>query len=336
MSLAADVITTFVRDGIKDIDSSAEALRLVPVLDKVVYRYLLEGLCNDIEQSPELDSHQLECLAQVIQGARTGYLEAADLVRILELINSRQHYIHQQSKDRIYELSIAISSVVDAMADTSVNDVNREQIHRSMSDYVDGLKATLDPYFVYQAAYTYQALHHILENETIWDEALRRTQKYKLVDHVKAIDVKQVLQHLQDAYEHPDGRLNVGSQDENREVLLDYLKEGNSFDCKESWYPALRTVDALLRGGQFKEFRKLVPETPCRRHPAFQLGLCRLLGVLAANVEWDTKTRLNAIAFLEDMHKNDTVWSQSTDIKELIVTILTQLTSLPESIKQGT
>ncbi|KAG0204364.1 hypothetical protein BGX31_003182, partial [Mortierella sp. GBA43] len=335
MALATDVITTFVRDGIKDVDSSAEALRLVPVLDKAVYRYLLEGLCNDIERSPELGSHELECLAQVIQGASTGYFEAADLIRILKHINSCQHHLHQQPKDRTYELSIAISNVVDAMADTSIDDVNREQIHRSMSDYVDSLKATSDPYFVYQAAYTTQALNHILENKTIWDEALRRTQKDNLVDHVKAIDVKHILQHLQDVHEHPDGRSNAGSQDENRRTLLDYLKEENGLNYIESWYPTLRTVDALLRGGRFKEFRKLALETPCRCHPAFQWGLCRLLWILAANAEWDTKTRLNAIEFLEDMHKNDTVWRQSTDIKDLIVTILIQLTSLPESIKQA-
>ncbi|KAG0221350.1 hypothetical protein BGX31_009977 [Mortierella sp. GBA43] len=235
VALATDVITTFVRDSIKDVHHSAEALRLVPVLDKNVYRYLLEELYNDIERSPELESPQLECLAQVIQGASAGYLEAADLVRILEHINGRQHYLRQQSKDRIYELSFAVSSVVDAMADTNVNGLDREWIHRSMSDYVDGLKATADPYFVYQAAYTYQALHHVPETETIWHAVLQRNQKlYKLVDYVKAIDVKHVLQQLQKGYEDPDGNSNEESQDMNTKALLDHLKEGGSFVSKES------------------------------------------------------------------------------------------------------
>ncbi|KAG0221351.1 hypothetical protein BGX31_009978, partial [Mortierella sp. GBA43] len=337
MALATDVITTFVREGIRDVDSTAEAMRLVPVVDKAVYRYLVEELCSEIERSPELESLQLEYLAQVIQGASEGYIEAADLIGILEFINSRHHHIHQQSKDRIYELSFAVSSVVDAMADTNVNDLDRERIHRSMSDYVDGLKATADPSLVYQAAYTYQALHHILDGDNIWDASLRRTQKlYKVVDYIEAIDVRHILQQLQDSYESPDDNSKVEYQDENKKTLLAHLKEGRSFEYMEPWYPTLRTVDALLRGGQFTEFKKLALETPCRRHPAFQWGMCQLLEDLAANVEWDSKTRLNAIAFLTDMYKNSTVWCQFTEVKELVITILTQLASLPESIKRGT
>ncbi|KAF9358386.1 hypothetical protein BGX34_008952 [Mortierella sp. NVP85] len=87
-------------------------------------------------------------------GAGPGYLDADDLVKILELVSTRLQDTHQQSTDRMRQLTM--SHVLDAMADSKVKDLDREKIHEPLSTYLGGLKESKDPYLVHQAAYAYQ------------------------------------------------------------------------------------------------------------------------------------------------------------------------------------
>ncbi|KAG0220847.1 hypothetical protein BGX31_010462 [Mortierella sp. GBA43] len=318
MALATDVVTTFTREGIKVIEFLEEAVRLAPVLDKPVYRYLLGQLCDHIERSTVLDCRLLECLAQVIQGASTEHLDPADVIKIIQLIVRRLSHIHQEPLNRIYDLTWAVSRVVDAIAGSNVKSLDHQGLLQSLSVYLDGLMATSDPRQVYQAAYTYQALQNIPVSQPSLNAVLQGMEiSTWLMNNAKAMDVKEVLQGLQDIHNGTEHESKKGSQGNNVESLLDYLKDGRNIACKQTWYPALRIADALLQGGHFTEFKKLVYEAPCRRNPAFQWGLCHLLGDLSASFEWDTNTRLNAVAFLEDVYRNDDVWGQQTDTKVL-------------------
>ncbi|KAG0221419.1 hypothetical protein BGX31_009911 [Mortierella sp. GBA43] len=334
MALAVDVITAFLHEGFHDIKLTTEALRLASVVDKNLYRHLLAQLAS--EESLVLDPHQLACLAQVIRSAPMECLEAADLVKILEILQNRLNDIHQQPHNHTYELALSVSSIIDGMADSSIKGLDSHQFCQYLSGYVDSLKATPDSSLVYQAAYTYQALQHIADEEAIWIPALQLAHKpFSFVDNPKAIDVKDIIQKLQDGYDGLDSKSNKEPQQRSRASFVDCLDGDCSFECKRSWYPAIRTADALLHEGQFAEFKELALEAPCRLNPAFQWGLCQLLGDLAANLEWDTKTRLNAVAFLKDILQNDAIWGQHGDIKDLVISILTQLVSLPESVKQA-
>ncbi|KAG0222019.1 hypothetical protein BGX31_009410 [Mortierella sp. GBA43] len=313
MAVATDVITSFTREGIKDIKFLEDAVRLAHVVEKPNYQYLLGQLYDRIEQSISLDSRLLLCLAHVIQGASPGYLDAADLTKILELLVRRLS--DQEHSSHTYDLALSLSTVVDAIAGTSVEGVDHVQLLQSMSAYLDGLKATSDPRMVYQAAYMCQALRHTPDDESIW-RVIRQLKEnpIQLTGYVKAIDVKEVLRQLQDI---DKGESKECSQGDGKGLLLDYLEDGGSFECKQSWYLALRIADALLQNGQFTEFKKLACEPRCYRNPAFKWGLCQLLGDLAASFEWDTNTRLNAVAFLGDVCRNDGIWGQQTDTKEL-------------------
>jgi hypothetical protein len=253
------------------------------------------------------------------------------VINILELLVHLPTGIHQG------QLALSVSRVVDAIADTSIEGLDHEELLRSMSVYLDGLKATSDLSLVYHAVYTYQSLLHITNDRPIWHAVLDRLEKpAELLDNAKDLDIKEILQQLQDIYEGSERETKEGSQGDNEKSLLNDLKDGRNFECKQIWYPALRTGDALLRRGQFTEVKKLAYGVPCRRNLAFQWGLCHHLGDLAASLEWDTKTRLNTVAFLEDIYWNDAVWGEQTDIKELVVTILIRLASPQESVKQGT
>ncbi|KAG0214595.1 hypothetical protein BGX31_001056 [Mortierella sp. GBA43] len=240
------------------------------------------------------------------------------------------------------------------MADVEVKGLDREKMHEPLLSYLDGLKGSSDPYLVYQAAYAYQALLCVPDNESLWQATLRRTGKVVkgvsgLVSAVKAFDVSgfidglgeiqrglagaaEVIRIVKDAYE------GVSSLAQGGQGFLECLKEGLSFNRKCAWYPALRGADTMIQEGQLAEFRKLICEAPCRRDPAFQWGVCQRLGELAANTVWDIETRRSAIMFLREIYCDDVEWGQQATVKQWILGILIQLSSTPEgeAIAAGT
>jgi hypothetical protein len=345
-SLATDVIRAFKRDEFKDAKSVNEVVILTPVLDHDDFRYLVKELYSGINQSGLLDVHQLEGLARLMQGAGSGYLGSDDLVKVLKLLSTRLRDTHQQSTDHLYQLTVAVSHVLDAMADASVKGLNRETIHEPLSSYLDGLKQSSDPYLVYQAAYAYQALLCVPDDESLWQATLRRTGKViqgvsGLVCAVKGLDLNgfieglvkiqegvagagEIVQVVKTAYE---GSISLGTSGQD---FFECLQEGLSFSRKCAWYTALRGADTLVRDGSFVEFKQLVCEAPCRRDAAFQWGVCQRLGEIAANSEWKGETRQSAIVFLGEIYQDDVMWGDHTNVKQWILSIMMQLTLVPD------
>jgi len=346
-TLATDVIRAFKRDEFKDSKSVTEVVSLAPVLENDDFRYLLKEFYSGIDQSGLLDLHQLEGLANLIQSAGSGYLDSDDLVKVLSLLSIRLRDTHQQSTHHIYQLTVAVSRVLDAMADTNVTGVDREKIHEPLSLYLDGLKGSSDAYLVYQAAYAYQALLCVPDDESLWQATLRRGGKMiqgvsGLVSAVKGLDLNGFIEGLGKIQEGLAGASEivqiaktaydgVKSLGESGQGFLSCLKEGLSFSGKCTWYTAIRGADTLILNGQFVEFRKLVCEAPCRYDPAFQWGVCQRLGQVAANPKWGTETRHGAILFLGEMYRNDAVWGHQANVKQWIVSILMQLSSLHDN-----
>ncbi|KAK3828430.1 MAG: hypothetical protein J3Q66DRAFT_434963 [Benniella sp.] len=342
-TLATDVVRAFKRDEIKDAKAVIEVVYLAPVLEKDDFRYLLKEFHSGIEQSTLLDIHQLEGLAQLIQGADKTYLDADDLVKVLQLLSTRLRGTHQQSTKRLYQLTLAVSHVLDAMADAGVEGLDRETLHAPLRSYLDGLKESTDAYLVYQAAYAYQALLYVPDNESRWQATVRRTGKViqgvsGMMGAVKSIDFNGFMEGLKNIQQGLEGTTKVvgvlkSAYDDAKSLttsgkgLLECLKEGLSFDRKSAWYPALRGADALIVNGYLSEFKKLVCEAPCRRDPAFQWGVCQRLGEVASNTAWDSETRRGAIAFLGEMYVNDEEWGQHTSVKQWILGILMQISS---------
>jgi len=344
-TLATDVIRVFKRDEFKDATSVNEVVSLAPVLEKDDFRYLLKEFYSGIDQSGLLDLHQLDGLAHLIHGADAGYIDSDDLAKVLSLLSTRLRDTHQQSTHHVYQLTVAVSHVLDAMADANVTGVDRKKIHEPLSSYLDGLKSSSDAHLVYQAAYAYQALLCVPDDESLWQATLRRSGKVMqgvsgLVSAVKGLDMYgfieglgkiqeglagagEIVQIVKTAY---DGVRSLG---ESGQGFLSCLKEGFSFSGKCAWYSALRGADALIVDGQFFELRKLVCEAPCRYDLAFQWGMCQRLGQVAANPKWDTETRQSAIAFLGEIYRNDHDWGYQANVKQWIINILMQLSTLP-------
>ena len=337
-ALATDVIRVFMRDELKHAKAVVEVLYLAPVLDQDDFRYLVKEFYAGIEQSGLLDIHQLEGLAQLIQGAGSGYLEADDLVKILQLLNIRLLGTHYQSSLFVNKLTLAVSNVLDAMADADVKDLDREELHQPLLLYLDRLKKSADPYLVFQAAYAYQALLCIPDNESLWQATGRRTGKVirgvsGLVSAVKGLDLVRFMDGLKDIQQGVAESSRIvhtvittynamTSLAESGQGFIDSLKEALSSNRKCAWYSALRGADVLIRDGQFPQFRKLVHEAPCRRDPAFLWGVCQRLGDMASNPMRDSRMRRSSIAFLEEIYKDEAVWGYQAIVKQQISKIL--------------
>ena len=343
-AMATDVIRAYPQDELKDTKVTAEVVLLAPVLEKEDYRILLSQLVNGIEGSLLLDVQALEGLAQLLQGASPGYLDADDLVKILKLLNTRLQETHRQSPQHIYQLTLTVSRVLDAMVDSEVKGLDRVNLHEPLLSYLEGLKSNKDPYMVFQAAYAYQALLFVPDNESPWQATLRRSGMVLkgvsgLVSAVKGLNVNEFIEglgHIQGGLEGvgqvyglaKDAYKGVTTLMESGQSLLDALKKGLSFSQKREWYPLLRGIDLLLRNGELTKFKTLVCEAPCRRDLAFQWGICQRLGDLASDSLWDVEARKGAIAFLGEIYRNDAEWGQEPQVKQCILDILLQLGSV--------
>ncbi|KAF9363166.1 hypothetical protein BGX34_004753, partial [Mortierella sp. NVP85] len=341
MTLAKDVIRAFKRDEFKDAKAVAEVVHLAPVLENDDFRHLVNALHTEIDQSGLLDVNQLEGLARVVQGARPGYLQGDDFVKILERLAKRLESTHQQSTSFLHQLTIAVSHVLDAMADTGVKGLDRK-IHEPLAAYLCELERSSDPYLVYQAAYGYQALQHIPDDETPEQQVLRRFCKTvegvsELVQAVKEVDYKKLVSGLVSIREGlalveinqavRNTWDEVSSLVESGRGFRECLQREYSFSRKRAWYPALRAADALIRAGEFTQFTKLVCEAPYRRDTAFQWGVCERLGRIGANPKWDSEIRNGAVLFLGEIYRKDEYWGCQATVKQWILRILMQLST---------
>ncbi|KAG0232112.1 hypothetical protein BGX31_005272 [Mortierella sp. GBA43] len=351
MTLATDVVRAFKRDELKDEKAVAEIVCLAPALECNDFRYLAREFYSGIDQSGLLDLHQLEGLGHLIQGTKPGYLEDDDLVKILELLSTRLEGTHKHSPKYLYQLTLVVSRVLDAMVDADVKGLSRERLHEPLKSYLDELQGSPDAYLVYQAAYAYQALLCVPDDETLWKATLRRTGKVikgvaGLVSAVKGLDLIEFVEGLKDIQQGLAGASEIAQLAKNAYVgakslaeggqgFFSSLKEGSSFDRRCAWYPALRGAEALISEGQLDEFKKLVCEAPCRHDPAFQWGVCQLLGELGANPDWDPETRQGAVAFLGEIYRNDTEWGHQSACKQWILNILMHLSSGSGRLTRG-
>jgi len=344
--LATEVVRTFKRES-KDAKTVAEVIHLVPVLDKEVFRELLKEFHSGISQSQILDIHLLDGLAEMIRRANPHHLDPDDLVKILGLLSERLSKTHRRSSLYIYKLTLTVSQVLDTMVDNGVKDLDREKLHEPLSLYLESLEQEKDPYLVYQAAYAYQALLCVPDNETTLQTAMRRTGKVihgfsELVSAVKALDIIKFIGGLRDiqkgfAGTSPAIQEMILAHDwvlplvEDGKNFTECLKKSCCFSQQRAWYSALRGADTLIRDGKLTSFRELVCGAPCRRDPGFQWGVCQRLGEIAANSSWDEDTRRSAIAFLGELYRCDMAWGVQICVKRWILNILAQLASLSEN-----
>ncbi len=338
--LAQDVIRAFEKDELKNAAAVAEVVALAPVYALGDFQKLLNKFITKLNELTLLDFDVLHGLAEMIRHAPPASLCTDDLVKILKNLAERLKNTHAQSGENQYRLAMAVSQVLDAMADNQVTDLNREALHQPLKDLFNGLKQSSDPYLVYQAEYAYQALAYVPDDETPWQGAWRRISGVargvaKFASAVKAFDlngfvdevknlqapIMELIEFASDTYEQ------VTELQESGQELIDSLKEGFSFNRKHAWYPMLRGFDEIP-SDQLNDFKQKLMQAElkaCRWHKTFLWGLSERLACIAAHPAQTAKVRSQALEWLGELYEDDQTWSKHALIQQRVVQLIRTL-----------
>ncbi|KAG0038436.1 hypothetical protein BGZ89_008053, partial [Linnemannia elongata] len=123
--LATRMVEKFVQDAMKDSTEIAEIVALGPILQLEPYRKLLSSFLKEFGETYLLDVDLLQGLVQLVQSSSPNYLVSDDLVKILSILKIRLQDTHRQSSEHSYYLTLAISRVLDVMADHKIQDLDR-------------------------------------------------------------------------------------------------------------------------------------------------------------------------------------------------------------------
>ncbi|KAF9087474.1 hypothetical protein BGX27_002933, partial [Mortierella sp. AM989] len=340
---ATQLLRVFIQEDLKKTEEVNEVVSLAVVLEKDDARELLQTFVDGLNNSVLLDLHLTNGLAQFMKNSISADFDSDDLVKILELLHKKIEGTHGQSVGHLYQLAQAISRVLDSMVDCEVSGLSREQLHEPLTQLLKGLKGDSDPSMIYEAAYAFQAMLLVPNDESKMDAVLRRTGLVVqgvsgLVSAVKAFNIMEFVGSLQSIGEGVSGVLdgigaltgmykNITDLVDSGQGFLDALKESFNFNKKSVWYPTLRALDSLVQVGKFADFETLIRELPllCQQNPAFQWGLCQRLGEIASNSIWSIEVRQGAISFMGEMYTDDMTWKQHVSVRPWALHILESL-----------
>ncbi|KAF9295998.1 hypothetical protein BGZ88_000947 [Linnemannia elongata] len=337
-----EIVRTFAKDATNDSEDIAEVVTLGPILDCEYYRDLLSSIVRKFEESDSmLKEPLLQALVQLVQCAKPRYLEADDLINILGILRRRLQATHSQSTKYLYQLTRAVSSVLDVMAEHKVNDLDRIREHEPLTDVLSGLKGTSDPYLLYQASYAFQALQYVPDNETTVQAIGRHTlgvvESMVKLSSVLKLDLRELFDGLKNIAEvagtmyegAKTGYEAVCSLVESGQGIVESLGDALGSGHKRPWYSAVRRAEAFVREGRLADFYRLVCEAPCRRDPFFQWGICQLLGDIAADSNWEVDTRQQAVDLLFALFKDETEWGQDASVSAWMHALLQRISAIP-------
>ncbi|KAG0297331.1 hypothetical protein BGZ96_006895 [Linnemannia gamsii] len=335
--LATRMADEFAKDVSKDSTEISEMVLIGPVLDREHYRSVLSCIITAFNQAVLLDVDLLQGLVQLVQSAPPGSLLSDDLVKILRILRIRLLDTHQQTSEHPYLLTLAISRVLDVMADHKVQDLDRVEEQEPLSGVLSGLKGSSDPFLLYQACYAFQALQYVPNDETVLQAVLRHTpgvvDGLVKITAVMKLDLGAVLEGLDNLQEVlGDTFSTVGtayegvcSLMESGRGVVDSLKEGYGSGKKRPWYAAIRAANVLAQAGQLQDLNRLICEAPCRHDPLFQWGICQLLGEIASDAMWDPTVRQQAVELIGALNRDDPEWGEDKSVNTWMLNIINQL-----------
>jgi hypothetical protein len=149
-------------------------------------------------------------------------------------------------------------------------------------------------------------------------------------------EFKESVDHLFEAAEsvHGVAAKMVGearSLLENSQVIATSVREGILFGGRSIWYSGLREAQKYVRHGRLADFNHLLFEAPCRQDIEFQWGICRMIGEIAMDPQWDITTRHRAVSLHAELYK-DRIWITNKELDTWILQLIYQVTTLNDSI----
>ncbi|KAG9070423.1 hypothetical protein KI688_007959 [Linnemannia hyalina] len=341
--LGTRMVDEFAKDAFKDSTEIAEMVLIGPVMNMEHYRGLLSSIIAAFDHSVILSVDLLQGLVQLVQSAPPESLLSDDLVKILRLLRLRLQDTHQQSTVHPFHLTLALSRVLDVMADHKVKDLSRVEEREPLSGVLSSLTGSSDPYLMYQACYAFQALQYVPDDETVLQAVLRQSIGVAgglvKISAVMKLDVGAVLEGLDKLQEAIGSTVEIAgtlyegfcSLKESGRGVFDSLKEGYGSGKKRPWYAAVRAAHALAHSGQLHDLNRLICMAPCRRDPLFQWGICQLLGEIASDDIWDSPVRQQAVELLGDLFQNDPLWGEDESVRTWMLNISGQLGAVDDA-----
>ncbi|KAF9151038.1 hypothetical protein BG015_007144 [Linnemannia schmuckeri] len=336
----------FVADQIKAHVAIAEVVLVGPILEHEIYRSLLSSFISEFERNTLIDIVLLQGLVQLVECASEGYLVDDDLVRIAAVLSKELAITHTGTSDHTSYLTWTLSRVLDVMVSGKVKGLNRNQDHQPMLQLLRGLRDSDNVCLKHQAAYAYQALQYVPDDETpleiVWRYAQLAAASASSVSSVFKLNPAGLLESLESLQKFGASVAEAvmagmegyqGLRDGTGKIVRASEKKFDFME-KRSWYLALQGTSLFIQQGRLADFREVVCQAPCRHDVDFQWGICRQLGETAVDSLWDASTRQQAIDFLGALYRSDIDWKLHTEIKRWIMTILVQISQLsdPETI----
>lgn len=343
--LSTRVVEEFALDPLKNKEAISEVVLLGPALDREYHRKLTNVLIGEFQKAALLDTGLLEGLVEMIECAGTGYLLADDLVKILGILRERLESTHRQSSEYPYHLVLALSRLLDVMVGSQVEGVSRETDHEPLQALLAGMVDSDDMYLKHQAAYAFQALMHIPNDERMRDCVIRNAttivQGILGVASVVNLNFEGFAEGATKIYEATVGVIDIADKvysgyqsiTEGGQGLLAAIKGGLKSRGRIVWYMALREAKEHIQNGRLAQFNKFVFEVFCCRSVEFQWGISLYLGEIAINPLWDSATREHAVEFLGEIYRNESLSPKTPDstVYGWILNVLRQVSELKDS-----
>ncbi|KAF9432568.1 hypothetical protein BGZ76_010624 [Entomortierella beljakovae] len=256
-----------------------EVLHLAAVLEEDNYRKLLGSLVEYANDPTDSNGttisalKPLEGIAKLLKNDTTQKnLTSSDLDSVVKLLVDRFMSIQTPVNP---ELIKAYACILDSMVDSQVQVSDQGDLSRSLND----LKNSDISFDIKQRlVYACQALETASNAETPFKKIFRR--KNTVV--VSASGITTAIEKLN-------------------------LDEFNSSLNKDSWYLALRGLDALIQENRIDDFEHIVRNAACRMQAEFQWGVCERLYDIAVGASIQD-VRKNAVQFLRELYIDQGTW----------------------------
>ncbi|KAF9394518.1 hypothetical protein BGX21_010349 [Mortierella sp. AD011] len=199
--LAKGLVDAYINNELKDEAAIAEVTLLAPVLNCELFKKLFMTFFSAFsDESTLLDVSMLKGLSCMVQGAPPGHLESDDLKKVLNALTKFLNRVCKDSSWYVYSLTLAVSHVLDAMADNHVKGLKDEDM-QSLLLALKSLNKHPDPYVVFQAEYAVQALRFVPSDKTPLQAVLKGSGillggVVKLAIAVNGIDIEGIIDGL--------------------------------------------------------------------------------------------------------------------------------------------
>ncbi|KAF9432858.1 hypothetical protein BGZ76_010229 [Entomortierella beljakovae] len=329
-----------------EVDTVITVSSLAGVLEREDFRDLFQSLLS-IAEKPYIENTlcAFEGLCRLIKGVPSWYIDAEDLVKVLDALRATLEYSlslrgHGNFSNRKTEFgyleALTVSRLMDSIVDSQAKGLKQRDLHEKLATYFNHQLSIKNPVFLYQAAYAYQAMLYASSDETILKATIIRSEcPAQRISGVVNPMILPELEFIMDGLSNIQQELQTTIEvaklfDEEQESgedgrdtsFIECLENGLCFNQKSSWYPALRVLDILLEEGRLLDFENFAKSVPCHKEATFQLGLCQRLGDIAATSLYDLTTRRSALSFLDEIFGHGEKWGSRKEVKLRIIQML--------------